>query len=64
MLSYVSERQLIKGGFVWVDASGIRDIVKFVRKLQFNLLEQNEQFFGPSKDELLSKLNKDYNASL
>jgi hypothetical protein len=55
----VSERSLIKGGFVYVDAKGIRDVEKFVRKVQFSFFDQHEEFFGNEKEEMLKKMRQD-----
>jgi hypothetical protein len=48
----VSERSLIKGGFVSVDAKGIREVEKFMKKVQMSFFDQHEEFFGNEKEDL------------
>jgi hypothetical protein len=48
----VSERSLIKGGFVYVDAKGNREVEKFMSKVMFSFFDQHEEIFGNEKEEM------------
>ena len=50
VMNYVGERNLIKGGFFYVQANGITNCEIFLRRMNLQLVKENPQLFGPCKD--------------
>lgn len=55
VMQYVGERNLIKGGFFYIQANGINNCEVFLRRLNLQLVKENPQLFGPCRDYFDSK---------
>ena len=50
-LDYISERSLLKGGSIYINARGITDCEVFLRNFNTNLISDNPILFGKAKNQ-------------